>query len=71
MLGLQIHAPGNFVVELVVVFFQKFHCLGIGDTGKIIVHHVVQAVEQSLVYEGIKKVHLFRCVLQYITDHIF
>ena len=32
---------------------------------------MVQSVKKSLIYERIEEIHLFRCVLKDITDHIF
>ena len=71
MLGLQIASPGYFIIKFIVILFQNLHSLCIGHMSELRVQYMVQTVQKTLVHEGIKEVHLFRSILQYIADDIF
>ena len=74
MLGLQIAAPEDLVVKLVVVLLEKLDCLGVGHMTEFARHDMVEAVEQSLVDELVEERHLLGRVLQHVgndkLDHI-
>ena len=70
MLRLQVAAPVDGVLKLVVVLFQKGNGVGVGDTAKFVVQDVVQPVKQPLVDEFVEKVHFLGGVLQNVGDDI-
>ena len=71
MLCLQIASPEYFVVKFIVVLLQKLYCFCVSNMTKLRIDHMVQSVQKSLINKRIEEIHLFRCILQYITDHIF
>ena len=71
MLCLKVAAPEYLVVKFVIVLFQKLDRLCIGYMSELRIDHMVQAVQKSFIYKGIKEIHLLRSVLQHIADHIF
>ena len=68
MLRLQVDAPLDGVVELVAGLFEQLHGVGIRDAAEVVVHHVVQALEQALVHEGIEELHLLRALFEHGVD---
>ena len=70
MLGLQIAAPMNGVVEGIVVRLQQLDRLGVGDMAKIGGQHMVQAIKQPFVYELIEEGHFLRGIFQHVGDDI-
>ena len=71
MLGLEVYPPLYRVLKLSAAVFEYFHGLGVGYAGKVIVHHVVKAVYESLVYEAVEEAQLVRAALHYGTDYVF
>ncbi len=53
------------------MLLEDLHCICIGNAAKFIVHNVVQTVEQPLVHISIEEIHLRRCLLHAVADHIF
>ena len=70
VLGLQVAAPVDGVLKLVVVLFQQGDGVGVGDAAKFVVQDVVQPVKQSLVNEFVEEVHFLGSVLQNVGDDI-
>ena len=68
MLRLQVDAPLDGVVELVAGLFEQLHGVGIRDAAEVVVHHVVQALEQALVHEGVEELHLLRALFEHGVD---
>ena len=56
MFGLQVAAPVDGVLKLVVVLFQQGDGVGVGDAAEFVVQDVVQTVKQSLVNEFVEEV---------------
>ena len=71
MLRLQIAAPVDGVLKLVVVLLQQGYSLGVGDAAEVVVQHIVQPVKQTLVQILIEEFHLLGSVLQHIGDDVF
>ena len=46
---------------------QDVNCLCIGHTGKVIIHYIMESLDQSLVYKVIEKLHLGRRVLEHVV----
>ena len=55
MLGLEVAAPVDGVLELVVVLFEDFDGLGVGHAAEVGGHHVVEPIQEALVYDWLKK----------------
>ena len=53
------------------MLFQNFDCFCVSNSCEIGIYNVIQTIDQSLVYERVEEVHLFRCVLHHVADHIF
>ena len=70
MLGLQIYAPLHREVELLSGFFQNIHGLGVAYTAEVVIHHVMQPLQQALVHEGVEELHLHGAALQHTVDDI-
>ena len=70
VLGLQVTAPVDLEVELVVVLFQDLHRLGVAHPGKVGGGHVLQALLEALVYKGVEEVHLVGALSHHIVDDI-
>ena len=70
MLGLQVAAPGDGEVELVVVLMKQLHGLGVGDAAEVAIQNVVQAIQQTLVQKSVEEGHLLGSVLQDIGDDV-
>ena len=68
MLGLQVAAPEDLVVELVVVLLEELDGLGIGDVAEVGGHDVLQAVDEALVDELVEEGHLLRRVVEHVGD---
>ncbi len=68
VLGLQVGAPVDGVLELVIVLLQQRHGVGIGDAAEVIVQHVVQPIQQALVQELVEEGHFLGSVLQHIGN---
>ena len=68
VLGLQIAAPKDLVVELVIVRFEQLDSLGIRHMAEIGGHDVVQAVDEALIDKLVEERHLLRCMLEHIGD---
>ncbi len=71
MLGLQVDAPGNLVVELVVVLLQFLDGIRIGDAAEVGRSHVLQALDQALVDELVEEGHLLGRIFENIVDDVF
>ena len=69
MLRLQVAAPADLIIKLVVIFLQEPHRLRIGHTAKLRIHHMVQAVQQPLVHKLIEERHLLRRIFQDIPEN--
>ena len=70
VLGLQIAAPVDLKVKLVVVFLQDLHRVGVAHTGEVGGGHVLQALLEALVHEGVEEVDLIGALVQHIADDI-
>ena len=68
MLGLQVDAPRDGVVELVTGLLQQLHGVGIGDAAEVVVHDVVQTLKQTLIHEGVEKLHFLRALFEHGVD---
>ena len=68
VLGLQIAAPEDLVIELVVVRLKQLDSLGIRHMAEIGGHDVVQAVDEALVDKLVEECHFLRRVLQHVGD---
>ena len=68
MLRLQVDAPLDGVIELVAGLLEQLHGVGIRDAAEVVVRHVVQALEQALVHEGIEEFHLLRALFEHGVD---
>ena len=68
MLGLQVAAPEDLVVELVVVLLEELDGLGVGDVAEVGGHDVLQTVDEALVDELVEEGHLLRCVVEDVGD---
>ena len=68
VLGLQVDAPLDGVVELVAGLLQQLHGVGIGDAAEVVVHDVVQALEQALIHEGVEKLQLLWAFFEHGVD---
>ena len=66
MLGLEVAAPEDLVVELVVVLLEKLHSLGVGHVAKLARHDVVEPVKKPLIDKLVEKRHFFRRILENI-----
>ena len=70
MLGLQVDAPLDGVIELFAAVFEDIDSLGVADAGKVVGHDIMQSFKQSLVNKGVKKLHLLRAAFQGAVDDI-
>ena len=70
MLGLQVRAPVDRILELIVVLLQQSHGFGVGNPAEVIVQHVVEPIQQTLVQELVAEGHFLRGVLQHIGDDV-
>ena len=68
VLGLQIAAPEDLVIELVIVRLKQLDSLGIRHMAEIGGHDVVQAVDEALVDKLVEECHFLRRVLQHVGD---
>ena len=70
MLCLKVASPGYFIIKLIIVFLKNLYCLCVCYTCKVRVHYIMKSVKKSFINERVEEVHLFRCILKYIVDHI-
>ena len=56
VLGLQVAAPVDLEVKLVVVLLQDLHRLGVGHPGEVGGGHMLQPLLQALVHKGVEEV---------------
>ena len=70
VLGLDIHAPLDGELELLVVLLQHLDGVGVGDAAKFAVRHQLQALDEALVDELVEEGHLVGAVVQHIADDI-
>ena len=71
VLGLQVAAPVDLEVKLVVVLLQDLHRLGVGHPGKVGGGHMLQPLLQALVHKGVEEVHLVGALVHDIADDVF
>ena len=70
VLGLEVGAPLHLVVELVVVFLQDLHRVGVADAAEIAGGHMLQTLLQPLVHEAVEELDLLRAALQHPADDV-
>ena len=70
MLGLQVGAPLDFILEVVVVLLQQFDGVGVGDAGKVRTGNQLQALDQALVKELVEESQLIGAVVQQVADDV-
>ena len=70
MLGLQVDAPFDRIVELLAALFEDVDRLGIADAAEIVRHDVVQPLEQALVDESVEELHLLRAAFEHRVDDV-
>ena len=70
MLCLKVASPGYFIIKLIIVLLKDLYCLCVCYTCKVRVHYIMKSVKKSLINERVEEVHLFRCILKYVVDHI-
>ena len=63
VLGLQVDAPLNGEVELLVAFLEDIDGLGVAYAAELVGNDVLEALEQTLVHEGVEKLHLLWAAL--------
>ena len=70
MLGLQIGAPLDLVLEVVVVLLQQLYGIGVAYAGKLGVCDQLQPLDQTLIEELVEEGQLIGAVVQQIADDI-
>ena len=70
MLGLQVGAPLDLVLEVIVVLLQQLDGVGVGHAGKVGVGHQLQTLNQALVKELVEESQLIGAVIQQEADDI-
>ena len=68
MLGLQVAAPVDLVVELVVVLLQNGDGLGVGHPAKVGVGYVLQTLDEALVHEAVEEGQLVGALAHDLLD---
>ena len=70
VLGLQIAAPGNGILELVTALDKKVNSLGIGYLFVIALCQHIQTLKKGLVHKAIEEVQLLGAGVQHVTDDV-
>ena len=70
VLGLQVAAPADGVLELVVVILQQSNGIGVGDAAEVVVQNVVQTVQQTLIHKLVEEGHFLGSMLQNIGNDV-
>mgnify|MGYP001646557849 CR=1 FL=1 len=55
VLGLEISAPVDLVVELVVVLLEQLHRVGVGDAAEVAAGDMLQTLDESLIDEAVEE----------------
>ena len=71
MLGLEVDAPLDGVVELVAALLENVDGLGVAHAAEVVGDDVVQTLKQSLVDKGVEELHLLRAALHRAVDDVF
>ena len=70
MLGLQVGAPLDFILEVVVVLLQQLDGVGVGHAGKVAGCDQLEALDQALVKELVEEGQLVGAVVQQVADDV-
>ena len=70
MLGLKLGAPLRLVLELLAGLLQDLHRLGVADPPELVVHHVVEPIEEPLVHELVEEFHLVGAPIEDRADDV-
>ena len=70
VLGLQVGAPLDLIVELVVVLHEDIDGLGIAHAAEVARHDVLQTLPQPLVHEAVEEVDLIGAALEHAADDV-
>ena len=70
MLGLEVDAPGDRVVKLIAALLEQADRLGVGHSAEVVVHKVLQSLEQRVVEELVEEGKLLLAGCHDVADDV-